>query len=236
MSIDITKESDSQPRQTSADERPAGLAKSTNEQVGTGKARTIAFVVSSTALVVALAAAAWFGVGWVRAAYFTDGPRAQAREAALDGARQAALNMTTTNLDDVPGSSALQRSSMTGALLDSATKNQQQIEAMMTSAGVQVNSKVVGSSLTELDSELDRASAIVVLRVTETKKDHSQPPDNYRYTWSLNMAKVGDVWKAEQVASLEQPVELGSDTQAPANPAAPQTPAPPAQPTPKPGS
>ncbi|RJO76499.1 hypothetical protein D5S18_09310 [Nocardia panacis] len=181
-------------------------------------ARRVATIVVGVALVLALAAACWFGIGWARAAFFTDGPRAAAREAALDGARQTALNMTTTNLADVPGTTATQRSSMAGALLDSATKNQPRIEAEMVSAAVNTTSKVVGSALTELDSELDRAAALVVLRVTETRKD--QPPASYRYTWSLNMVKVGDIWKAEQVASLENPVPLGADA-APASPAAP---------------
>ncbi|MBF6235112.1 hypothetical protein [Nocardia farcinica] len=157
------------------------------------------------ALVAALAAALWFGVGWARAA-FVDGARADARDSALDAARQAAINMTSMNIDDVPGSLALARSSMTGAILESAEKNRAQSEQMATQAGVGMSAKVLGAALTELTGERDHATALVVLQVTETKPDRA--PSDYRYTWSLSMAKDGEVWKAEQVASLSQPVLL----------------------------
>ncbi|MET7771517.1 hypothetical protein [Nocardia sp. NPDC005366] len=163
-------------------------------------------VFSAGVLVVALIAAVWFGAGWARSAWFTDGPRAAARDSALDSARQAAINMTSMKLDDVPGSLALARSSMTGAILESAQKNQQQSEQLAAQAGVGMQAKVLGASLTALNSERDKATALVVLQVTESKPDKSV--SDYRYTWSLEMTKDGEVWKAEQVASLAQPVLL----------------------------
>lgn len=197
--------------------------------VGASRPGRVALVCSAVVLVIALAAAAWFGAGWVRAA-LTDGPRADARDTALDAARQAAINMTSMNLDDVPGSLALARSSMTGALLDSATKNKDQAEKLAQQSGVAMNSKVLGAALTSLNSEEDKASALVVLQVTENGKD--KPAADYRYTWTVDVTKDGDVWKAEQISSLSQPVLLSG------GPAA-QTPAPAGeQPSaaPKPGS
>lgn len=187
------------------------------------------------AVIVAALAALWFGGGWVRAALFTDGPRADARDSALDAAQQAALNMTTMNLADVPGSLALARSSMTGPILESATKNQAQSEEMAARAGVGMSSTVLGASITSLNSERDRASALVVLRVTESAPD--RPESAYRYTWSLDMAKDGEVWKAEQVASLTQPVLLDGPGPAgtPAEPGAPVEVPPPAEPAPQEG-
>ncbi|WP_454198518.1 hypothetical protein [Nocardia sp. Marseille-Q1738] len=185
----------------------------------------VAFAGAAALLVVALVAAAWFGAGWVRVA-LTDGPRADARDTALDAARQAALNMTSMNLDDVSGSLALARSSMTGALLDSATKNKDQAEKLAQQSGVGMTSKVLGAALTSLNSEQDKASALVVLRVTEQPKD--KPPAEYRYSWTVDVAKDGEVWKAEQISSLGQPVLLsggpGQQSPAPAGdqPAAPK--------------
>lgn len=221
----VTKAQRTNKRKPGADEQSAGTA------------RSVAFAASAVALVAALAVAVWFGAGWVQAAFFTDGPRAEARDEALDGARQAALNMTSTNLDDVPGSLELARSSMTGALLASANKNQAEIEQLATGAGVTMRSKVVGSALTSLNSERDRASALVVLQVTEAPPNG--PSSDYRYTWSLNMVEDGDTWKAEQVASLEQPVLLSGPGPSGPNPngtqqAPPEDPATPDQP--KPGS
>ncbi|MET8774480.1 hypothetical protein ABZV58_05575 [Nocardia sp. NPDC004654] len=173
---------------------------------GSGRPPVAVRALALGALAVALVAALWFGGGWVRAAFFTDGPRADARDSALDAARQAALNMTSMNLDDVPGSLALARSSMTGPILESAEKNRQQSEQMAAQSGVAMKSKVLGAALTSLNSERDKASALVVLQVTESKPDKSV--SDYRYTWSLDMSKDGEVWKAEQVASLTQPVLL----------------------------
>ncbi|WP_282776683.1 MULTISPECIES: hypothetical protein [unclassified Nocardia] len=184
------------------------------------------------ALAAALLAALWFGGGWVRAAYFTDGPRADAREAALAAACQAAINMTTIKIDDIPGSLALARSSMTGAILDSADQNREKSEEMARQAGVGMESQVQVAALTSLNSELDRATALVVMKVTETKQDKST--SSYRYSWSLDMIKDGDVWKTDQVASLTQPVLLDNSGAAPEPPIPAPVPEP--APTTQPGS
>ncbi|MEV0356743.1 hypothetical protein AB0H71_11845 [Nocardia sp. NPDC050697] len=219
---------------------PAEQPKVSTEQVASAQAepagsrlRTAVTAVAAVLLVVSLGAALWFGVGWARAAFFTDGPRAEARDSALDGARQAALNMTTMNIDDVPGSLATARSSMTGGILDSATKNQQQAEQLATQAGVGMDAKVLGAALTTLNSEEDKATALVVLQVTEQRKDNTAA--QFRYTWTLDMTQVDDVWKVEQVASLGQPVQLDSGG-APAAPGAPGAPAETPAPAPQPGS
>ncbi|MEV6276636.1 hypothetical protein [Nocardia sp. NPDC051832] len=185
---------------------------------------TAVTVGTAAALVVALIAAIWFGGGWVRAAYFTDGPRAEARAAALTAASQAAINMTTIKIDDIPGSLELARSSMTGAILDSANQNRQKSEEMAQQAAVGMQSQVLNAALISLNSELDKAAALVVLKVTEVKQDKSA--SNYRYSWSLDMTKEGDVWKTEKVASLTQPVLLDNPTTTATVPPAPAAPAP----------
>ncbi|MFC9896635.1 hypothetical protein ACFVMC_23355 [Nocardia sp. NPDC127579] len=179
-----------------------------------GPKRRAPFAVTVAALgslLVAALAALWFGTGWLQAAVYTDAPRAEARESALSAARQAALNMTTMRLADIPGSLAQARSSMTGAILTSAEQNRTRSEQLATENGIEMTSKVLGASLTALNSERDKASALVVLQVTETKPGNEVA--NYRYTWNLDLTKARDVWKAEQVASLTQPVLL--DTPAP---------------------
>ncbi|MFD6158577.1 hypothetical protein ACFWF7_41825 [Nocardia sp. NPDC060256] len=235
MTADLTKQLDSTEPPESPDPADGVEAKVVADaptgapDSGRGVVRTVALLGSATALVVALVAAIWFGTGWVRSAV-SDGPRGDARDTALDAARQAALNMTSMNLDDVPGSLALARSSMTGTLLDSADKNKDQAETLAKQTGVGMRSKVLGSALTTLNSEKDKASALVVLQVTELAKD--KPPADYRYTWNIDVTKTGDVWKAEQISSLSQPVLLsGGQAQSPQAPPADQPPA-----APKPGS
>ncbi|WP_405160483.1 hypothetical protein OG203_29290 [Nocardia sp. NBC_01499] len=239
MSADLKKQLDSIEPQESPDPADgvdqsdvvtAATAETREDAAGrTGIVRAFALIISAAALVVALVAAVWFGAGWVRSAV-SDAPRGDARDSALDAARQAAINMTSMNLDDVPGSLALARSSMTGALLDSADKNKDQAETLAKQANVGMKSKVLGSALTTLNSEKDKATALVVLQVTELGKD--KPPADYRYTWNVDVTKAGDVWKAEQISSLSQPVLLsGGQGQPPQAPPADQPPA-----APKPGS
>lgn len=241
VTSDLTKQLDSTEPQESPDpadgvaasdvvaDAPADRAVEAPGSDRSGLVRTVALAGSAGLLVVALVAAIWFGTGWVRSAV-SDAPRADARDTALDAARQAALNMTSMNLDDVPGSLALARSSMTGALLDSANKNKDQAETLAKQTNTGMTSKVLGSALTTLNSEKDKASALVVLQVTELAKD--KPPAEYRYSWNVDVTKTGDVWKAEQISSLSQPVLLsGGQGQSPQAPPADQPPA-----APKPGS
>ncbi|MFF0489703.1 hypothetical protein ACFYTQ_11870 [Nocardia sp. NPDC004068] len=193
---------------------------------------TVLTAVAAVAAAVALVAALWFGFGWARAAWFTDGPRAAARDAALDGARQAAVNITTLKLDDVDGSLGTARSSMTGDLLDTADKNKDQMKQRAVAGGVNSTSKVLNAALTQLNSERDHASTLVVLEVDSAGP--GKPSERLRFTWAIDMVKTGDVWKAEQVQTVAEPVSLDAAAPAPqpgAQPAPSTTPAP----TPTPG-
>ncbi|MEV5839955.1 hypothetical protein [Nocardia sp. NPDC052112] len=217
MSIDMSKEtpavtgSDSTETDaaahdaTASDPVPPTVASS---DAATG--RRAATMAAAAALVVALIAAVWFGTGWVRAAFFTDGPRAEARDTALADARQAAINLMSLDPNDVDGSIKLIQSSMTGSLLDDATKTQDQFREQAKQAKTRLESKVIGSSLTALNSERDHASALIVLQTTRTAPDVAPYP--YRQTWALDLVKQGDIWKAEKASPLSQPIPLNQPT------------------------
>ncbi|NKY88289.1 hypothetical protein [Nocardia veterana] len=187
------------------------------ERSGSATLRTVVTSVAAVWLVAALVLAAWFGTGWVRAMWFTDGPRADARDTALDAARQAAINLTSMNPGDVEGSIATMRSSMTGDMLTQLNENHDRIKDAAEKSKTKIDSKVLGAALSSLDSERDKASAIVVLKLTQTAPN--VPVQSFRATWTLDMKKDGDTWKAEQANSLGQLVSL--DTPGPAG-AAPQ--------------
>lgn len=192
---------------------------------------TVVTSVAAVWLIVAVVAAAWFGVGWVRAGFFTDAPRAEARDSALDAARQAALNLTSMNPDDVDGSMKLMQSSMTGQMLDEFDQNRDRIKQTAEQAKTRLESTVLGSSLISLDSERDKASAIVVVKQTQTAPN--VPVQSFRATWTLDMAKVGGTWRVDQANSLGQLIPLDNPSLA-AQPgqAQPGQPQPSAQPGP----
>ncbi|WP_019932659.1 hypothetical protein [Nocardia sp. BMG111209] len=222
-------------------EAPEGSAEQTVADDDAGAAdraasplRSILTAVSAIWLLAALIAAVWFGFGWVRAAYFTDAPRAQARDTALDSARQAAINLSSMNPNDVDGSIDLMKSSMTGAMLDQLTQNRDRIKQAAEQSKTKIDAKVLGASLSSLNSERNKATALVALQLTQTAPN--VPAESFRTTWSLDMSKVGDGWKAEQANSLGQLVPLDSPN--PAQPPAgiPVPPASPGAPAPQPGS
>ncbi|RMI30926.1 hypothetical protein EBN03_20060 [Nocardia stercoris] len=215
----------------------------------TPRLRTVATAAAAVWAVVALVAAGWFGVGWARAMWFTDGPRAAARDSALDAARQAAINLSSMNPDNVDGSIDTMQSSMTGDMLDQLHQNRDRIKQAAQQSKAKVDAKVLGSALTSLDSERTKATAIVVLQLTQSAP--GVPAQMFRTTWTLDMTATGGTWKADQANSLGQLVPLeagkpaagapGAGAPAPAAPGAPDpnAPAPSAgapAPAPAPGS
>lgn len=196
--------------------------------------RTAVTCVAAVWLIVAVIAGAWFGVGWVRAAFFTDVPRAQARDSALDAARQAALNLTSMNPSDVDGSMKLMQSSMTGQMLTEFNQNHDRIKQTAEQSKTKLDAKILGASLSSLDSERNKASALVVVQQTQTAPD--VPVQSFRATWTLDMSKVGDTWKAEQANSLGQliPLDNTGNAPSPGQPQQPAQPGPATTPTPAP--
>lgn len=180
-------------------------------------------VVALTALaallaIVALIAACWFGFGWGKS-LITEKPRADAREAALDGARQAAVNLNSMNPDNVQGAVDLMKSSSTGAMLDQIDSNQDKLVQVATQSKARLESNVLGSSVTELNTDDDTAKVLVVLTQKTTFPDN-KTPTTQRVSWTLDMKKVDDTWKAEQATSIGAPtIEDGGAPQAGQEPA-----------------
>lgn len=170
-------------------------------------------ITASVALVAALVAAIWFGIGWGRAV-FVDQPKADNRESALDGARQAAVNLASMNPDDVAGSVRNMESSSTGAVLDKLTQNKDKLIQTATDSKARVDCTVLTAGLTALDTDEDTANAIVVM--TQTTTYAGKPPTKQRITWTLALHKDGDIWKAAQADALGDPVALDEPAPAPA--------------------
>ncbi|MBF6333681.1 hypothetical protein [Nocardia transvalensis] len=199
------------------------VAASRDTAAAASRLRTPVTAASVVLLAVAVVAAAWFGGRWVVGAYFTDGPRTDARNELINDAQQAAINLLSINPDDVDGSLANIRSSMTGSLLDEQTKEQDRIKQQAIQSKGRVVVKPEEVALTSLNSERDHASVFLVLRVTRSFPD--TPPESFRQLWTLDMVEAGDTWKAEQAKSLGKAVPLDSGAPpAPAQPPADQQP------------
>ncbi|GAB2542006.1 hypothetical protein [Nocardia heshunensis] len=159
-----------------------------------------------------------------------DDNRASARDAVLTDARQAAMNLMSINPDDIDGSLANIRSSMTGDLLKQQEDGQDQLKQTAQDSKTRITADVEGLTLTSLNSELDHASAFAVLKITRSWPGGQ--PATFRQLWTLDMVKQGSTWKAEKAQNLGEPVPLG--TAAPQQDA--QQPTSTQTPTPKPGN
>ncbi|MFE3192071.1 hypothetical protein ACFXHA_23875 [Nocardia sp. NPDC059240] len=187
-----------------------------------------ALIGSVVLLAASIVAAAVVGFLWF--GDHKDDNRASARDAALTDARQAVVNLMTINPDDIDGSLANIRSSMTGDLLKQQEDGQDQLKQTAQDSKTRITADVEGLTLTTLNSELDHASAFAVLKITRSWPGGQ--PATFRQLWTLDMVKVGSTWKAEKAQNLGEPVPLG--TAAPQQDA--QQPTSTQTPSPKPGN
>lgn len=176
--------------------------------------RILGAAVAAAVAVAVLVTAGWFGARWA----LTDTRIADARDSALDGARQAAINLNSINPDDVAGSVALMESSTTGDMHDQITKSRDQVTQLAAQSKARLEATVLSAALTELNTDDDTAKALVVVAQTSTYPD--KQPTKQRVTWTLNMRETDGAWKAAQATTLGQPVLL-DDPGAPAPEPAP---------------
>ncbi|MEU1428816.1 hypothetical protein ACFRAQ_01050 [Nocardia sp. NPDC056611] len=168
--------------------------------------RTLARIGAAGLLAVSVVAAAVIGFLWIGDS--KDESRAEARDAALTDARQAAVNLMSINPDDIDGSLANIRSSMTGDLLKQQEDGQEQLKQTAQESKTRIESAVEGITLTSLNSERDHASAFAVLKITRSWPGGQ--PASFRQLWTLDLVKQGSTWKAEKAQNLGEPVPLGS--------------------------
>nr|WP_232284703.1 hypothetical protein [Rhodococcus sp. R1101] len=166
---------------------------------GAGGARRAALVAVSVLAAVALGAAVWFGYGWGHA-LLVDRAAAEARDAALSGAMQAAVNLNSVDADAVDVSIENMRSSITGdALRNDLAATEEDIRARVAETGTSMSAEVLFGTLTELNTDDDLGQALVVLAVrTET-------PEYFvtnKVPVLVSLRKDGDVWKAETIEPL----------------------------------
>jgi len=168
-------------------------------RTGRSSSRTWALAIVSVLAVVALGAAVWFGYGWGRA-LFVDRPVADARDAALSGAYQAAINLNSVDAENVDASIENMRSSITGeALENDLAATEQQIRDQVAQTGTSMSGEVLFGTLTELNTDDDVAKALVVLAVRTTT------PQNFvtnKVSVNVSLREDGGVWKAETIEPL----------------------------------
>lgn len=206
-----------------------------SEQPASGHDRTLkaSFAVVTVLAVIALVAAGWFGVRWGHA-LFSEKPIADARDSALNGAQQAAINLNSVDSADLQSSFENMRSSITG------DKMNQDLQAtvdgftdQMRQSGAASKAELIQGTLTELNTDDGTAKSLVVVAVTTTWPDRYEKA---KVTMRLDVQDVDGVWKASSVEPVggRIPLENGPIPADGAAAPAPAEQAPPAEPAPVP--
>ncbi len=190
-------------------------------------------------LAVAMIVAVVVGVNWW--GRHTDHQRAAARDAAVDGARQAVIDIQKIDTKDVDGTLRRMGGAMTGDLRkDWDERERVSTEDMLkqyTGVALQTDPVVASAAPIEFDEAGGTAKVLVYLVVRQSENG-KQADNAYRWTYVMSMTRVDDgVWKASGMQPLQERAAIGpADPSKPATGAAPEattvTPQSPATPAP----
>lgn len=158
---------------------------------------------SLISVVVAAAAALFFGVSWALAAGGGAAGYATARDEALQAGTQAVINFNTLDYHDVQRGLDRWAQSSTGPLHEEVVKGRQANAERITQAKTVTNAEVLSAGLTELNERAGKARMIAVVKVTVTPD--GQPPTEKRSRYQAELTREGQEWKL----SVLGPVPVG---------------------------
>lgn len=191
---------------------------------GRNKTAKILFAVVTVIAVAALAAAVFFGYGWGNA-LLSQKPTADTRDSALTGAQQAAVNLNTVDAANIDQSFNNMKSSITGDLmLNDLEQTRSGITDQVRQSGAKSDAEVLHGTLTELSTDENTATALVVIATTTTWPDRIE---RSKLTMSLAMEEIDGVWKTNKVDPIGSRISLDNPS---TNPVIPNEPGGPADP------
>lgn len=150
--------------------------------------------------VLAVAVAGWFGVSWYRAAHDEPLARGMDRDAVLQDAQQATINLNTLDYRRVQDGLTLWEQSATGSLLDEVRANRVTYARAITDSRTTTTARVLDGAVAELDERAGIARVLVGVDVTS----HREPGDAscVRRRMQLEMRRAGTVWKVDKLAPV----------------------------------
>ncbi|MGH3973897.1 MAG: hypothetical protein ACRDS9_11320 [Pseudonocardiaceae bacterium] len=162
----------------------------------------IATVVVAALVVVAFAVAGWFGVSWYRAAHDPSLTKGMARDAALQDARQAMINLNTIDYRRVQDGLALWEQSSAGSLLGEVRANRANYARAITDSKTITTAKVIDAAVAALDE--GSGTARVLLGVDVTSKSDADGANCVRRRIQLDMRRDSDAWKVDKLEPIGQ--------------------------------
>lgn len=153
----------------------------------------LAILVVAAVTVVALVAAAWFGVAWYRAVHDSSLPTALDRDAVVRDAQRATLTLNTLDYRHVQDGLSLWEQLATGSLLNQLRANRDSYARAITDSSTVSTANVLDVAVASLDERAGSAQVLVGVDVT-SQIDKGDPGCVHRRA-RLDMVRAGDGWK-----------------------------------------
>lgn len=174
-------------------------AKALSEIWRGGPLRVATMVVALLALL-ACGLAGWFGVSWFRAAHDESIALGIVRDAALQDAQQAAINVNTLDHRRVQDGLELWEQSATGAALEEFRTNRDDYVRTVTDSKTTSTARVRDGAVADLNDLAGTARVLVGMDVTYTSEQRET--SCVRQRLQLEMTRTPDGWKIEKIAPI----------------------------------
>ncbi|MDQ3827204.1 MAG: hypothetical protein M3325_16345 [Actinomycetota bacterium] len=183
-----------------------------------GDAQQRLTVVLAVLAALAVGLAGWFGVSWYRTARDASLTSGSARDAVLQDAEQATINLNTLDYRRVQDGLALWEQSATGSLLDEVRANRATYAQVITDSKTATTASTLDGAVAELDEHAGTARVLVGVDVTAVRD--GGPASCVRRRIQLEMRRSNadvpqgsgagvpqgsggaTVWKAEKLAPV----------------------------------
>ncbi|HEU0088499.1 MAG TPA: hypothetical protein VFQ77_12780 [Pseudonocardiaceae bacterium] len=164
-----------------------------------GPLRRVTIGVGGLALVACLLAG-WFGLSWLWVAHDEALALGKVRDAALQDAQQAAINVNTLDYRQVQGGLQLWEQSATGAALEEFRANREAYARTVIESKTTSTARVRDAAVAELDDRAGTARVLVGVDVTYTPEQRQ--PSCVRQRLHLDMRRTPVGWKVERIAPV----------------------------------
>lgn len=155
--------------------------------------------------VVAFAAAGWFGVSWYRAVHGESVASGMARDAVLQAAQQATINLNTLDYRRVQDGLTLWEQSATGSLLDEVRANRATYAQAITDSKTTTTARALDGAVAELDERAGTARVLVGVDVTSAREGAQASCVRRRIQLEMRRPDTGGadtVWKVDKLAPV----------------------------------
>lgn len=153
----------------------------------------------------AVGIAGWCGVSWYRAAHDGSLASAVARDAVLQDAQQATINLNTLDYRRVQDGLTLWEQSATGSLLDEVRANRATYAQVITDSKTATTAGALDGAVAELDERAGTARVLIGVDVTAIHDGGQASCVRRRIQLEMRRsvgAGAGAVWKAEKLAPV----------------------------------